>query len=219
MANIPKPDLSLIWSSSGDILKPSDSKIQQGWAVEIPPRQWFNWWQNKTDNAIGHLNQHGIAIWDNKTEYQANMSYTQGTDGVIYKATATNTNSNPVGDTSGNWVKAFVDGSQVPTASNNSIRFPGGIVMQWVSNTGIVQSGIGSTTNIGVTFPVPLSQVLSYQLTHGLGNAAESAEMAYSVDSITNTSAVAKFARIRGENTTGNETVRANFFVIGIAAN
>ena len=107
MPNIAKPDLSLIWSSAGDVLKPSNTKIQQGWQVEIPPRQWFNWYQNKTDTAIAHINQHGIAVWDTNTEYQADSSYTQGSDGVIYKAMQTTTGVNPVGDTTGAWKEAF----------------------------------------------------------------------------------------------------------------
>lgn len=116
MAEITKPDLSNVWASAGDVLKPSDSKIIQGWSAEIPPRQWFNWWQNRADNFIAYLNQHGIPVWDSKTEYQANKSYVQGSDGVLYQATATNTNVNPVGDST-SWKKAFASTSDIPVVA------------------------------------------------------------------------------------------------------
>lgn len=109
MADIAKPSgLNLIWSSAGDILKPSDSKIAQGWSAEIPPRQWFNYIDNKQDQAIAHFNQHGIPMWDAVTEYQATTSFTQGSNGKLYKCVQTNTNQNPVNDTTGTyWTEAI----------------------------------------------------------------------------------------------------------------
>lgn len=111
MAETTLPDLSLIWSSAGDILKPSDSKIQQGWQAEIPPRQWFNWLDNRQDQAIAHIAQHGIAAWSDTLEYQAGKSYVQGSDGLVYKAITTNTNTNPVGNV-GDWESAFLSADQ-----------------------------------------------------------------------------------------------------------
>lgn len=114
MAEILKPvDINKIWSASGDILAPSDTKISQGWAVEIPPRQYFNYIDNKQDQSIAHINQHGIAQWDPVTEYQAGKSYVQGSDGNIYKATTTNTNINPVGGLANNWSEAFITNSSL----------------------------------------------------------------------------------------------------------
>lgn len=112
MAETTLPDLSLIWSSAGDILQPSDSKIQQGWSAEVPPRQWFNWLDNRQDQAIAHIAQHGIAVWSDTLEYQAGKSYVQGSDGIVYKALTTNTNINPVGGAPGNWESAFLPASQ-----------------------------------------------------------------------------------------------------------
>lgn len=101
MANISKPTkLNLLWASGGDILDPGDTKYQTGWTVEVPPRQWENYIQNKQDQAIAHINQHGIAVWDAETEYQADTSYTQGvTNGTIYRAKVTHTGQNPELDT------------------------------------------------------------------------------------------------------------------------
>jgi hypothetical protein len=101
MANISKPGkLNLLWASGGDILDPGDTKYQTGWGVEVPPRQWENYIQNKQDQAIAHINQHGIAVWDAETEYQADTSYTQGqTNGTIYRAKVTHSGQNPELDT------------------------------------------------------------------------------------------------------------------------
>lgn len=121
MAEITLPDLSLIWASAGDVLKPSDAKIQQGWSAEVPPRQWFNWLDRRQDEAIAHIAQHGIAAWSDTLEYQAGKSYVQGSDGIVYKALTTNTNINPVGNI-GDWEQAWLDanssiGPSVATAA------------------------------------------------------------------------------------------------------
>ena len=112
MAEINLPDMSLLWSSAGDILQPTDSKIQQGWSAEVPPRQWYNWLDNRQDEAIAHIAQHGIAVWSSTLEYQAGKSYVQGSDGIVYKALTTNTNINPVGGAVGNWQSAFLAADQ-----------------------------------------------------------------------------------------------------------
>lgn len=123
MPVITKPvDINKIWAATGDVLTPSDTKISQGWQVEIPPRQTFNYIDGKQDQAIAHINQHGIAVWDTQTEYQANQSYSKGSDGIIYKALTTNTNINPVGDVSGAWQVAFstpANTAQVATATQS----------------------------------------------------------------------------------------------------
>ena len=109
-----KPDnLNNVWSSGGDRLYPGDTKYANGWGVEIPPRQYFNQIDYKQDQMLAHLNQHGIPVWDNETEYQANKSYVQGTDGIIYKALTTHAGVNPVGDVSGSWQTAFITSDQV----------------------------------------------------------------------------------------------------------
>jgi hypothetical protein len=71
MPQIIKPsNLSLTWASGGDVLNPGDTKYASGWQVEIPPRQWFNYLDNRQDTALAHINQHGVAVWDSATEYQ-----------------------------------------------------------------------------------------------------------------------------------------------------
>jgi hypothetical protein len=110
MVAITKPtDINKIWSSGGDIIAPSDTKIASGWSAEIPPRQYFNYIDNKQDQAIAHINQFGICVWDSGTEYQANKSYVQGqTDGAIYRCVQTHTNQKPETDAADTyWALAF----------------------------------------------------------------------------------------------------------------
>lgn len=134
MPQIIKPsNLSLTWASAGDVLDPGNTKYATGWQVEIPPRQWFNYLDNRQDTAIAHINQHGVAVWDATTEYQANKSYVQGpTNGTVYRCVQTHTNQNPETDLSNTyWIIAFasagdfytkaeVDGAFLSKAANGS---------------------------------------------------------------------------------------------------
>lgn len=109
MANITKPlGLSIIWANTGTKDDPGEAKYNTGWVVELPPYQYQNWVDNRQDTAIAHINQHGIPEWDALTEYQGNLSYTQGSDGNIYKCLLTNTNTNPINPlNSAYWSLAF----------------------------------------------------------------------------------------------------------------
>lgn len=121
MPLINKPqNINKIWSNSGDRATPSDQKINQGWVPEIPPHQWFNYIDNKQDQAIAHINQMGVPQWDAVTEYQANKSYAQGpTNGVVYRATQTHTNQNPE-VSQGFWEVAFL--TQAPDYDTTYVR-------------------------------------------------------------------------------------------------
>lgn len=113
MAALSKPsDINKIWADGGDVVSPSDVKIGLGWEVEVPPRQYFNWLDNKQDQFNAHVNQHGIPVWDSVTEYQAGKSYVQGSNGVVYVATQTHTNQDPV-SVSTHWSPAFQKGEAV----------------------------------------------------------------------------------------------------------
>lgn len=96
MTNITKPSgLSNIWASGGTKIDPGSSKVNIGWVVQLPPYEYQNWVDNRQDQAIAHFSQHGIPEWDSVTEYQGLLSYTQGSDGIIYKCIQTNTNKDP----------------------------------------------------------------------------------------------------------------------------
>lgn len=99
-----KYDMTDIWASAGDVVAPDSAKIAQGWGVEVVPRQWWNWFENRQDNNLAYMLQKGFPEWDATTEYIINKSYVQRS-GIVYKATATSTNSDPISLLS--WVKAF----------------------------------------------------------------------------------------------------------------
>lgn len=113
MPEILKPNFNNgLWASGGAIVAPSNTKIATGWTAEVPPFQWENYTQNRQDQGIAHILQHGISVWDALTEYQGNKSYVTGSDGVIYRSVQTNTNQNPVTDTAHTyWEKSFQKGS------------------------------------------------------------------------------------------------------------
>ena len=110
MAAIDKPiTLNQVWSEQGENVMPPDTKIREGWKVEIPPREWYNWLDNRQDQAIAHINQHGVAVWDSETEYQAGKSYAQDpSDGAVYVCLVTNTGMQP-STSAVQWKKAFAD--------------------------------------------------------------------------------------------------------------
>lgn len=120
MAEISKPDYTFLWSSGGAIVAPSNTKIQTGWTAEVPPFQWENWSQNRQDQAIAHVLQHGVAVWDAVTEYQAGKSYVTGSNGKVYVALQTNTNQNPTTDTSEvYWADPFKSGFVALTTTSS----------------------------------------------------------------------------------------------------
>jgi microcystin-dependent protein len=90
-----KPDVNKVFAATGSIIEPSAVKVNLGWVSEIPDFEFENWIQNRQDAFIAHINQVGVVTWDATTEYRIGKSYIQSTDGIIYKALTTNTNSLP----------------------------------------------------------------------------------------------------------------------------
>lgn len=119
MANITKPaGLSNIWAEGGTKIDPGTSKYNIGWVVQLPPYEYQNFIDNRQDRAIAHVNQYGIPEWDSVTEYQGLLSYTQGSDGIIYKCVSTNTNKDPSNPlNSAFWSRAFEDFGSVATVT------------------------------------------------------------------------------------------------------
>lgn len=115
MVDIIKQDMTDLWAVSGDIVAPDSAKIQDGWGIEVVPRQWWNWMQNRADTNIAYVLQKGITEWDATTEYYANKSFVQRS-GVVYRALLTGTNQDPLTATT-YWAKAFADS----TAASNAL--------------------------------------------------------------------------------------------------
>lgn len=148
MAEISKPsNLSLTWASGGDVLNPGDTKYATGWNVEIPPRQWFNYLDNRQDSAIAHINQHGVVAWDNTTEYQEDKSYVQGvTNGTVYRCVQTHSGQNPETDVSNTyWIVAFASAGDFYTKSEADSTF-----LAKASNGSDIPNAVTFRTNISV---------------------------------------------------------------------
>lgn len=207
MAVINKPnDLSTIWSSSGDLVKPTPTKIATGWEVEVPPRQWFNWLDNRQDQAIAHINQFGIPVWDSVTEYQGGRSFTTGSDGRVYRCVVTNIGNNPAADTAGTYWQAVVGGSSDYSDSENGYALlAGNIYQQWGTTSGTDSDGYEV-----VTFPKPLSVgVFSFVTTHFGLNPAIVSEI------IANRTLTQTTIRVLDENGAAVAGRRVSFNLIG----
>ena len=120
MANILKPSgVNNIWAATGTKTDPGVAKANTGWVVELPPYQTANWIEFRQDSFIAHVNQHGIPEWDSTTEYQANLSYVKGSDGLVYKCLTTNTNTDPVNPLNSlYWTRAFETYGSVQVVSD-----------------------------------------------------------------------------------------------------
>ena len=90
-----KPDINYgIWASNGDVAVPSSEKVEIGHIVEKPKKEIVNWIENRQDQFMVYLNQVGIAEWDSKTTYKANISFVNRS-GTVYKAKSQNIDKDP----------------------------------------------------------------------------------------------------------------------------
>lgn len=71
---------------------------------DIPPAEVQNFVDNRQDNAIKHVFEEGISLWDNSTSYPINGLVKR--NGEVYKAILTSSNKDPLTEPT-YWVKAF----------------------------------------------------------------------------------------------------------------
>jgi len=98
MSKETRPDYTYKWASIGGVATPNNSKISLGWIVEKPPMQWWNYIENRQDQAISYLYQQGVAEWDSSIEYQNGSSFVSR-NGNIYVSVQTGTNKDPASET------------------------------------------------------------------------------------------------------------------------
>lgn len=145
MANISKPtNLNVIWASTGTRVDPGVTKTNIGWVVQLPPYEYQNWAMNRQDTAIAHFNQHGIPEWDVNTEYQGNLSYSQGSNGLIYKCIQTHTGLDPTNiNNSLYWSRAFEDyGSVQVVQSALNAHLANYATLSGISNTVLARANL-----------------------------------------------------------------------------
>jgi len=107
-----KPDITTngIWGSTGATTDPGATKTQTGWIGEIPPSSVQNWWQERADQFLSHLNEQGIAEWDALTDYPV-AGWAKGSDGELYKSLQTpNVGQDPI-STPAFWTLIETDGA------------------------------------------------------------------------------------------------------------
>lgn len=150
MAEITKPsgvDLNRIWAETGNKVDPGATKTAEGWLPEVPTCEVDNYMYYKRDKFIAHINQRGFPEWDSTTEYQANKSYIQGSDGTVFKCTQTHSNKNPVSapDTTSYWVIAFDPFDTSYTKAEGDLRY-----LQVSNNFSDVNNAALARTNLGL---------------------------------------------------------------------
>ena len=145
MPNIVKPSgINTLWANGGTKVDPGAAKSNLGWVVELPPYQYQNWLDNKQDTILAHFNQHGIPEWDGETEYQGNLSYSQGSNGIIYKCLQTNTNKNPTNPVNSQyWTIAFENyGEAAKVQSNLNNHLTNYVSLSGVTNAPLARANL-----------------------------------------------------------------------------
>ena len=104
-----KPDLTRVWAAgapSGNVVDPDTTtpgKFSNGWQAEVPPFEHFNFIQKLQTQGLAHINEQGIAVWDDVTTYPVG-GLVKGSDGNVYKAIVSQSNNDPVSDDGTNWL-------------------------------------------------------------------------------------------------------------------
>ena len=171
--NKPANVSSKIWASLGDVETPTDVKMETGWVAEVPKAQVENWVQNRQDAFNAHVNERGIAEWDATTDYIANKSYAQGSNGNLYKSVQntgpTTVVQDPTTDIVGTyWVLAFspyvhthqianiiglqaaLDIKQDTLVSGTNIKTVNGNSLLGSGNVALALGEVNTASNLGI---------------------------------------------------------------------
>lgn len=70
-----------------------NNKYEHGWVVEKEPHQWANFIYNNVDISLAETLQNGTLFWESGVNYKESSIVVY--NGVLYRATATNTNKVP----------------------------------------------------------------------------------------------------------------------------
>jgi hypothetical protein len=104
-----KPNLTRVWAGTapgGNVVDPDTvtaGKFAAGWQAEVPPFEYFNFIQKTQTQGLAHINEQGIAVWDDVTTYPVG-GLAKGSDGNVYKALVSQSDNDPVTDGGTNWI-------------------------------------------------------------------------------------------------------------------
>ena len=114
-----KPNSLPEWDTTEvNSVAPDQDHREKGWLApggipEKVPYQTVNHWQNLVYKWVNAINQSGVLVYNDLTNYVANESWVQGSDGELYQCKINNGPAssvvNPVGDTSGTWINPFIE--------------------------------------------------------------------------------------------------------------
>jgi len=105
-----KPNLTRVWAKTapgGNVVDPDTvtaGKFAAGWQAEVPPFEYFNFIQKQVTEGLAHINEQGIAVWDDVTPYPVG-GLAKGSDGNVYRALVSQSDNDPVTDDGTNWDK------------------------------------------------------------------------------------------------------------------
>lgn len=157
-----KPVIDTIWGSTGATTDPGLTKMNSGWGAEIPTHQVQNFWQQRADEMLTHLNEQGIAEWDNATTYPVD-AWAKGSDGEVYRALQAATAQDPISapafwtlnlsPSSGSTFPLKIVGEAGSVATVASATAVYGAVNTWDSVTGV---------SVGATWADVFTQLTAY---------------------------------------------------------
>lgn len=116
MADLARPEYGTPWASEGEIVAPTQDKVELGWVQEMMPFQWENYLQNRQDSAITYLLQKGIPEYSDTQEYIAQKSAVLYM-GAVYIATQTVTGILPTVTSSWKRISTVSDANGTVTIS------------------------------------------------------------------------------------------------------
>lgn len=174
MSKETRPDYTYKWGSTGTVSTPTNGKIQQGWVVEKPTFAYWNFIENRQDQAISYLMQQGIPEWVATIEYQSGSSFVTY-NGNIYVSIQTGTNKNPASETA-YWT--LYTGLAVSAGTTGKYRIVGGVIRQSpVPTFAHAYTGGGKVRKIGAAGTVNVTSCVN----NGAGKVRVSTDSAHTL--------------------------------------
>ena len=157
-----KPAIDTVWGSTGATTDPGTTKMNLGWTAEIPTHNVQNFWQQRVDEFLTHVNEQGIAVWDTVTTYPLD-AWAKGSDGEVYVALQIATAQDPI-SAPAFWelLSEKINPAGSGSTGNNANGYfkiaDDGTISQW----GVTTVSASSTA---VTFPVAFTTLASISVT------------------------------------------------------